>query len=81
MGPDGTESDYIQENKERDPDFADDAGEAAEVRRAYVLTVGYSGKEAVRMSAAAITIRQVRRAIDGIRICPRARSAAMRPTI
>ena len=47
MGPDGTELDYIQENKERDPDFAVILARPLKLGETYVLTVGYSGKEAV----------------------------------
>ncbi len=47
MGPDGTELDYIQESKDRDPDFAVILARPLKLGETYVLTVGYSGKEAV----------------------------------
>jgi hypothetical protein len=47
MAPDGTELDFIQENKERDPDFAVILASPLKRGESYVLTVGYSGKEAV----------------------------------
>jgi hypothetical protein len=47
MAPDGTELDFIQENKERDPDFAVVLAAPLKRGESYVLTVGYSGKDAV----------------------------------
>jgi hypothetical protein len=47
MGPDGTELDYIQENKDRDPDFAVVLARPLKLGETCVLTVAYSGKEAV----------------------------------
>ena len=47
MGPDGTELDFIQENKERDPDFAVVLAHPLKRGESYVLTIGYSGKDAV----------------------------------
>jgi hypothetical protein len=47
MGPDGTELDFIQENKERDPDFAVVLARPLKLGETCVLTTGYSGKEAV----------------------------------
>jgi hypothetical protein len=48
MGPDGTELDFIQENKDYDPDFAVVLPTPLKRGDTYVLTVAYSGKEAVQ---------------------------------
>ena len=47
MGPDGTELDFIQETKERDPDFAVILPTPLKRGQSYLLTITYSGKDAV----------------------------------
>jgi len=46
-GPDGKQLDYIQENKERDPDFAVILPAPLKRGESYILAVTYAGKDAV----------------------------------
>jgi hypothetical protein len=48
MGPDGTELDFIQENKDRDPDFAIILPKPLKRGESYKVTIAYTGKDAVQ---------------------------------